>query len=131
MALAFALTFAFSEFINLGLCNLCCPRTFATHPPFISRVQLYLVLGSGLLLGLILGIIFGSMNVEGDWSAGHTRLVKMLLYGLIPGSLIGIAMGLINEFLRDRLPSSAYQPLPVESRSAPSERSLPSGYDDI
>jgi cytochrome c biogenesis protein CcdA len=130
MALAFALTFAFTEFINLGLCNLCCPRTFYTHPSFVSRVQLYIILAAGLLLGLILGIMFGSMDVEDDWSANHSRLVKMLLYGLIPGTLVGAGMGLVTEFLRDRLPTQAYEPLPVE-RPVTDARSLPSGYEDI
>lgn len=129
MALAFALTFAFTEFINLGICNLCCPRTFYTHPAFISRVQLYLILGAGLLLGLILGIMFGSMDVEDDWSASHSRLVKMLLYGMIPGTLLGITMGVGSEFLRDKLPANAYEPLPAEQ--APAVRGMPSGYDDI
>lgn len=130
MALAFALTFAFTEFINLGLCNICCPKTFYNHPTFISRIQLYIVLGSGLVLGLILGIIFGSLDVEDDWSANHTRLVKMLLYGLIPGILIGTVMGVVAEYLRDRLPSSAYAPLPYEQTAA-DPRAMPSGYDEI
>jgi len=129
MALAFALTFAFAEFINLGLCNLCCPRTFYTHPAFISRVQLYIILTAGLGLGLILGIMFGSMDVEDDWSASHSRLVKMLLYGLIPGVLLGLGVGVGSELLRDKLPANAYEPLPIEL--APEVRGMPSGYDDI
>jgi hypothetical protein len=130
MALAFALTFAFTEFINLGICNLCCPRTFYVHPSFVSRMQLYIILGAGLLLGLILGIMFGSLDVEDDWSANHSRLVKMLLYGLIPGVFIGGGMGVASEWMRDLLPANAYEPLPVENQTV-DPRSMPSGYDDI
>jgi hypothetical protein len=131
MALAFALTFAFSEFINLGICNICCPRTFYTHPAFVSRSQLYIILASGMGLGLILGIMFGSMDVEDDWSANHSRLVKMLLYGLIPGVLVGGGMGVASEWIRDMLPANAYEPLPIERSTTHDPRAMPSGYDDI
>lgn len=135
MALAFALTFAFTEFINLGICNLCCPRTFAVHPPFASRIQLYIILAMGLFLGMLLGIIFGSLDAEDDFSANHSQLVKSLLYGLIPGVLLGLGVGAGSEFLRDRLPANAYAPLPSEvaasSASPDNHRAMPSGYDEI
>lgn len=134
MALAFALTFAFTEFINLGICNLCCPRTFAVNPAFASRAQLYIILASGLFLGLLLGIIFGGLDAEDDFSANHSQLIKALLYGLIPGVILGTSVGVLSEFLRDRLPANAYHPLPSEvaAATAPSDhRAMPSGYDEI
>lgn len=84
-----------------------------------------------MVLGLVLGIMFGSLDVEDDWSANHSQLVKMLLYGLIPGSIMGAMLGVSSEWLRDRLPASAFEPLPIERAANADPRAMPSGYDDI
>eukprot|EP01122_Echinamoeba_exundans_P013943 TRINITY_DN61_c0_g1_i1.p2 TRINITY_DN61_c0_g1~~TRINITY_DN61_c0_g1_i1.p2 ORF type:complete len:259 (+),score=43.22 TRINITY_DN61_c0_g1_i1:29-778(+) len=124
ISLAFSLAFSLTEFVNLGVCDTCCSTNFRENPLLANKIQVFVIFGGTMIMGMVFGLMFGLMDVEDD-NAAHPKLRQNLITSLILGSVLGTLIGFVNEWLRLRQVAQ-YRPLSPQN-PAP----VPTGYDDI
>jgi len=99
LSLAFALTFSFTEFINMGLCDRCCKTDFENNPVIGSKKQIFLIFAGAIVMGGTLGVMFGVIDVEND-DKFHEKFTKNLILSLPLGFVVGAIIGGINQIMR-------------------------------
>jgi len=100
LSLSFALTFSFTEFINMGICDRCCKTDFENNPVIGSKKQIFLIFAGAFTLGTALGVMFGVIDVEDDVQALHQRFQENLILSLPLGFIVGAVIGSINQYMR-------------------------------
>jgi len=99
LSLAFALTFSFTEFINMGVCDRCCKTDFENNPVIGSKKQIFLIFAGAIIMGSVLGVLFGVIDVENDDQL-HEKFNKNLILSLPLGFFLGTIIGVINQVMR-------------------------------
>jgi len=99
ISLSFALTFSFTEMINLGLCDKCCNTHFEDNPLISNRKQVIIIFSGAIFLGSIFGILFGSIDVEDDDSR-RSKLKENLIWSIPIGAIIGGLISFLNQWMR-------------------------------
>lgn len=99
LSLSFALTFSFTEFINMGLCDRCCRTDFENKPIIGTKKQIFLIFAGAIVMGSVLGVLFGVIDVEND-DALHERFNRNLILSLPLGFVLGAIVGAINQVIR-------------------------------
>jgi hypothetical protein len=115
-ALAFAMTFSIVELANQGVFSCACLGAGGgghDKPVVGTPAQIYVILGSALLCGLVFGVVFGALDVEDDTRA-HTKLQKDHDWTVPFGAVVGAAVGFANHYLRAK---DEYQFDPLSNRS--------------
>lgn len=111
VAVSFALTFAIVD--GLNYLAQYCGSSFPTGIVETTE-QVYLVLGTSLLMGLCFGFVFGFMDVEDEQSYRlHLALMREEYYCYPIGFISGAFCGFFNEKLRrkevyEQLTTSAF-----------------------
>lgn len=101
VSLAFAVTYTLVELMNMGVCNIGCCKKPNAQPPIGSPAQVFIVLVSALVMGAVVGWLFGSLDVEDDQK--HREALARLYVKTLPlGIIIGLVVGILNEVLRNR-----------------------------
>eukprot|EP00163_Fabomonas_tropica_P018959 TRINITY_DN3336_c0_g1_i1.p1 TRINITY_DN3336_c0_g1~~TRINITY_DN3336_c0_g1_i1.p1 ORF type:complete len:233 (-),score=29.23 TRINITY_DN3336_c0_g1_i1:183-881(-) len=101
-SLAFAMTFSTVELINQGVfsCS-CCASNYDPKPIIGTPLQIYIVLGASLIMGLIFGFIFGTLDVEDD-NRARTKLAEDRDFTIPLGAIVGGIVGFVNQWLRSQ-----------------------------
>lgn len=106
ISVCFAFTFSAMDLLNwaVGLCGTREGRSLVESP-----LQVYLVLGTAVVLGAVFGFIFGLMDVEDARGPElRERLIEAENICLPIGLVVGAVAGAMNELLGDRLATTAY-----------------------
>lgn len=107
LSLAFSLSFSFTEFINMGLCDRCCNTDFENSPVISSKSQVILIFAGTALMGGFHGFMFGFLDVEND-DARQTKVTENLIWSIPLGAGIGAFIGFLNQWLRSAPASNGY-----------------------
>jgi len=99
LSLSFALTFSFTEFINMGICDRCCKTDFENNPVIGSKKQIFLIFAGAIVMGSVLGIMFGVIDVEND-DMLHKKFNENLILSLPLGFVVGAIIGGVNQIMR-------------------------------
>jgi len=99
LSLSFALTFSFTEFINMGLCDKCCRTDFENNPIIAKKKQIFLIFAGAIIMGSILGVMFGVIDVENDDQL-HEKFNENLILSLPLGFVLGALIGVVNQYMR-------------------------------
>mmetsp|Transcript_33794 Transcript_33794/g.102104 ORF Transcript_33794/g.102104 Transcript_33794/m.102104 type:complete len:233 (-) Transcript_33794:11-709(-) len=113
-SVAFALTFSVVDLVNyiLGFLQVSVAKPFVE-----SAAQVYMVLGTALIMGAVFGFVFGVMDVEDEVSYQiRLALLREERYCYPIGAILGGAVGFANEYIREE-----------EDRCGPN---LPNGFDE-
>jgi len=94
-----ALTFSFTEFINMGVCDRCCRTDFENNPIIGTKKQIFLIFAGAIIMGSVLGVMFGVIDVENDDQL-HKKFNENLILSLPLGFVLGAIVGVINQFMR-------------------------------
>jgi len=112
VSLCFALLFSIIDLINYcstGLCD-CCHMTKALVE---TETQVYLVVGTAMVMGFVFGLVFGLLDVE-DEKLSNLKVALLreesICYPI--GALLGGGAAAVNQWLRDnRTTSQPYDPV--------------------
>jgi len=107
LSLAFSLSFSFTEFINMGLCDKCCSTDFENNPIISTKSQIILIFVGTTLMGALHGLMFGLIDVEND-DERHDKFTENLLWSLPLGATVGAVIGFLNQWIRSTPESSGY-----------------------
>lgn len=99
LSLSFALTFSFTEFVNMGICDKCCRTDFENNPVIGTKKQIFLIFAGAVIMGSVLGVLFGVIDVENDTQL-HNKFNENLIISLPLGFVIGSIIGSINQVIR-------------------------------
>jgi len=100
ISFSFSLTFTFSEFISIGVCDKLCRTRFISRPLFGNSKLIFSLFGVAMLLGATYGVLFGILDVENDSDERHTKLWDLTFKCIPMGAIVGFLFGLINQIIR-------------------------------
>ncbi|KAJ3440279.1 hypothetical protein M0813_10224 [Anaeramoeba flamelloides] len=101
---SFMLVYCLVQVLNSQLwTDICCKTKKDSFKPIVfSKSQIYLCIFSGIVLGIISGILFGTFDVE-DTSQSYHEFRKFQLYIIPIGFGIGFIVGFLNEYFREKV----------------------------
>lgn len=104
VSICFAFTFSAMDMVNWAV-TVC--QGAGARPLVETPVQVYLVLGTSVVLGAVFGFTFGFMDVEDARGVDlRTRLAQVESVCLPIGAIAGAVAGVLNELLGSRASAS-------------------------
>ena len=117
VSVTFALIFSLLDFINFFF--YACRDDQQSRPLIESTSQIFLILGSSVLMGFLFGFVFGMLDVE-DARISHLRVSilrdQSICYPI--GTLVGGIAACLNERLRNKIPKYRFEPLDIDDFDA-------------
>jgi len=111
VSVCFALLFSVIDLINY--CSGVCCQSPNSRPIVETETQVYLVVGTAVLMGFVFGLVFGLLDVE-DEQISHLRMALLreesICYPI--GAAVGGIATVINQWLREKNQETlAFNPL--------------------
>jgi len=108
----FALLFALVDILN-SVFSYC--QSERSRPIVETEFQVYLVVSTAMVMGLIFGLIFGALDMESEPLTNiRAALLRQQSLAYPAGALVGGAAAVMNQYLRENSSSFAYDPLKDE-----------------
>jgi hypothetical protein len=119
VSLCFALLFSVIDIINYctGKCEGVCGCCHMTRALIETETQVYLVVGTAMVMGLVFGLVFGLFDLE-DVKLADLRVALMreesVCYPI--GMALGALSAVINQWLRANKNTAHYDPVATDDK---------------
>eukprot|EP01112_Ceratiomyxa_fruticulosa_P017730 TRINITY_DN5586_c0_g1_i1.p1 TRINITY_DN5586_c0_g1~~TRINITY_DN5586_c0_g1_i1.p1 ORF type:complete len:227 (-),score=5.14 TRINITY_DN5586_c0_g1_i1:272-952(-) len=98
LSLSFAMAFLLVEILNVGLCDKCSGTDFQSTPVVGTKKQVLMIFAGSLIMGIIFGVLFGTIDVESKVQLFN----KIIILSLPIGASLGFVFGFTNQWIRNK-----------------------------
>ncbi|KAJ3425570.1 hypothetical protein M0813_27531 [Anaeramoeba flamelloides] len=102
ISLSFLFVYCLVQLLNYQIFNCGCCKQENPSAFVVKKSQIYVCICSGVVLGVVNGILFGKFDVENTSKSYHDFHVYQL-YMLPIGFFLGLVVGLYSEYIREKV----------------------------